>query len=104
MIGPFPSSRKRRAARITTGLLAPSRHRGRTDIILTRRVGKDTTLFLTSVKGDLEKAVLAKDGQTMQNIEASAAASDFDTEKAFWLDTWLKDFDARHPAKPPAKK
>jgi hypothetical protein len=95
---PFPVEQEEARGKDYTRSLNVSRHRGRTDIVMTRRSGKDITLFLTSVKGDLEKAVLAK-GSDTQEIEVSAAASDFDAEKAFWLDTWLKDYDARHPAK-----
>lgn len=96
---PFPVEQEEARGKDYVRSLNVSRHRGRTDIVMTRRAGKDTTLFLTSVGGNLEKAVLAKQGQPIEEIALDAAASDFQMEKTFWLDTWLKDFDARHPAR-----
>lgn len=72
-----------------------SRHRGMTDIIMTKRAGGDTTLFLTTVKGDLVKAI-AERGSKIEDLDPAAAAADFEAEKAWWMNTWLKDYDAKH--------
>ena len=67
-----------------------SRHRGRLDVIVTVKTKDETTIFLTSAKGDLEKAIQAPQAkpQEPREIAAGEATPLFEKEKAWWLD-WL---------------
>jgi hypothetical protein len=67
-----------------------SRHRGRLDIIIAIKTKDATTLFLTSATGGLEKAIVQKQGQPILEMPAADAVADFEREKAWWLETYLK--------------
>jgi hypothetical protein len=71
-----------------------SRHRGRLDIILSHKTKDETTVFLTSSSGDLEKALREKNGQALAEIPVALAADDFAAEKSWWTGNWLKNYEA----------
>lgn len=67
-----------------------SRHRGRLDIVISRRSVSDLVVFLLSSEGALVKAIRITEETPVENVSAAAAAPDLEQEKAYWLDTWLK--------------
>jgi hypothetical protein len=67
-----------------------SRHRGRLDVIIALKTKQETTVYLASAQGVLEKAVHQKQGEMIQEIPVTDATPGFEKEKAWWLDTWLK--------------
>lgn len=70
-----------------------SRHRGRLDVIIALKTKQETTVYLTSAQGMLEKAVQQKQGGTIQEIPVTDATPGFEKEKAWWLNSWLKTHD-----------
>jgi hypothetical protein len=74
-----------------------SRHRGRLDVIIALKTKEETTVFLTTARGTLEKAVQEKQGEPLREIPVADAMPSFEKEKSWWLDTWLKARDAAAP-------
>jgi hypothetical protein len=87
---PLPVEQISARAEGNTRTFNVSRHRGWLDVIIAVKVKDQTTVFLTSAKGDLEKAVLDKQGQPVREIPAADVMPAFEAEKSWWLDVWLK--------------
>jgi len=67
-----------------------SRHRGHLDVIISLKTKEETTVFLMSAQGDLEKTVQEKPGEQLREVPPADAMAAFQREKSWWLDTWLK--------------
>ena len=80
----FPMKQKLIFGRSLRRTFNVSRARGRVDIVLFSRSATEGVLYLTSVRGELEKAVRATKTSIVE-VPRAAAAAGFETEKAWWL-------------------
>jgi hypothetical protein len=84
-----------------TRSLNVSRHRGRLDIVISHKTKDETTIYLTSEKGELEKALQENNPKTILEIPVAAADAGFQAEKAWWLEAWLPAYEAGQTASGP---
>lgn len=67
-----------------------SRHRGSLDIVMSRRTPKDLIVLRGSSEGGFVRAIRVKEGGSIENLPGEDAAPEFERERAWWLETWLK--------------
>jgi hypothetical protein len=90
---PFPVEQITAGAPESSRSFNASRHRGHLDVIIALKTKLETTVYLISAQGVLEKAVQQKQGAMLQEIPVAEATQGFEKEKSWWLNTWLKTHD-----------
>jgi hypothetical protein len=78
---------------------------GGSKLILSRKTPTGTTLYVMTPNGVLQRAIQVKPGQPMWDMPLPHANAGFETERSWWLETWLTGYEAAHKedAKPSPK-